>query len=237
MSKPIEIYLEIGRKLVFAGALEWPGWCRAGRGEVAALERLQEYRSRYAGAIAGTPYKLPASQTLTVAQKLSGDSTTDFGAPSISPDVDDQPLTPAELRRQTVLLNASWTTFDAAAKKAARVSLETGPRGGGRQVSGMIDHVYEADRAYLSKLGRPFKRTFGEPSVSATGTRASKHVAAMRSAFLEAIEARHNDGPDLRKRATSKVWTARYAIRRSAWHALDHAWEIEDRSQGATPQR
>lgn len=26
-------------------------------------------------------------------------------------------------------------------------------------------------------------------------------------------------------------WPARYAVRRFAWHVLDHAWEIEDRSQ------
>jgi hypothetical protein len=25
-------------------------------------------------------------------------------------------------------------------------------------------------------------------------------------------------------------WPVRYAARRTAWHALDHAWEIEDRS-------
>jgi hypothetical protein len=25
-------------------------------------------------------------------------------------------------------------------------------------------------------------------------------------------------------------WSPRYAIRRSAWHSLDHAWEILDRS-------
>jgi len=30
--------------------------------------------------------------------------------------------------------------------------------------------------------------------------------------------------------APDAVWPARYAIRRTAWHVLDHAWEIEDRS-------
>jgi hypothetical protein len=28
-----------------------------------------------------------------------------------------------------------------------------------------------------------------------------------------------------------KGWPPRYAARRIAWHALDHAWEIEDRSE------
>jgi hypothetical protein len=30
-----------------------------------------------------------------------------------------------------------------------------------------------------------------------------------------------------------KKWPPRYAARRIAWHALDHAWEIEDRSDPA----
>ena len=34
--------------------------------------------------------------------------------------------------------------------------------------------------------------------------------------------------PDVGPRG-GKRWPAPYAIRRSAWHALDHAWEIEDR--------
>ena len=25
-------------------------------------------------------------------------------------------------------------------------------------------------------------------------------------------------------------WTARYFLRRAAWHVLDHVWEIEDKS-------
>jgi hypothetical protein len=25
------------------------------------------------------------------------------------------------------------------------------------------------------------------------------------------------------------IWPARYFVRRTAWHVLDHAWEIEDR--------
>jgi hypothetical protein len=31
-----------------------------------------------------------------------------------------------------------------------------------------------------------------------------------------------------------KGWPPRYAARRIAWHALDHAWEIEDRSEPGT---
>jgi hypothetical protein len=38
---------------------------------------------------------------------------------------------------------------------------------------------------------------------------------------------RPSDGSPL----ADRKWTARYAARRIAWHALDHAWEIEDRSE------
>jgi hypothetical protein len=31
-------------------------------------------------------------------------------------------------------------------------------------------------------------------------------------------------------RQTKRPWSPRFFVRRSAWHALDHAWEIEDRS-------
>jgi hypothetical protein len=42
-------------------------------------------------------------------------------------------------------------------------------------------------------------------------------VAALRGA---------SDGSPLRP----KGWPPRYAAARIAWHALDHAWEIQDRS-------
>jgi hypothetical protein len=28
-----------------------------------------------------------------------------------------------------------------------------------------------------------------------------------------------------------RKWTQRYAANRIAWHALDHAWEMQDRSE------
>jgi hypothetical protein len=42
-----EVYLEVGQKKIFAGALDWPGWCRSGRDEEAALATLVEYAPRY----------------------------------------------------------------------------------------------------------------------------------------------------------------------------------------------
>lgn len=36
----IEVYIEAGKKRVFAGAIDWPGWCRSGHDEQAALQAL-----------------------------------------------------------------------------------------------------------------------------------------------------------------------------------------------------
>ncbi len=46
------VYLEVGRRRTFAAALNWPGWCRSGKGEEAALEALAAYAPRYASVAA-----------------------------------------------------------------------------------------------------------------------------------------------------------------------------------------
>ena len=46
MPESIDAYLEIGPKRTFAGALDWPGWCRHGRNEEEALAAVFEYGPR-----------------------------------------------------------------------------------------------------------------------------------------------------------------------------------------------
>mgnify|MGYP003380452358 CR=1 FL=1 len=43
LANQISVYLEIGQKRTFAGAVDWPGWCRAGRDEAAALQAPVSY--------------------------------------------------------------------------------------------------------------------------------------------------------------------------------------------------
>ena len=57
---PIAVYLEIGPKRTFAGAVEWPGWCRIGRGEEEALEALLAYAPRYARVVEAAGLTAPA---------------------------------------------------------------------------------------------------------------------------------------------------------------------------------
>ena len=217
------IYIELGGKKAIAWSLEWPGWCRSGPDTASALQALSDYAGRYREALARAGIRGPAlarsPAVFAVVETLPGDATTDFGAPGAVPAADHRPLTAAELRRQLRLLDACWDAFDAVAA-AAHTPLATGPRGGGRELPKIRVHVAEADHGYLGRVGgsrRPAAATVIE-------------MQELRGAFVEALTARaRGQVPDRGPRGGLR-WPARYAVRRSAWHALDHAWEIEDRS-------
>jgi hypothetical protein len=223
----IAVYLEVTPRRTFAGAIEWPGWCRAGKTEEEALAALVAYAGRYARAVARSKvgFKPPAAvEDLEVVERLKGNATTEFGAPGIPPAADKRALTAAELRRQSRLLEASWKAFDAVWSRAAKakVELRKGPRGGGRDLPKMQDHVLGAEEGYLGALGSRHPRM-------ADATEADR-MAAVRETALEALSARARGKPIADPRQTKKPWAPRFYVRRSAWHALDHAWEIEDRS-------
>ena len=131
----MNVYLEIGKKRTFAGALEWPGWCRSGKNEVAALQTLFDYRLRYAQAIQSAQLGFEPPEELSainVVERLEGNANTDFGAPAVAPSFDDGPAGEAELRRYRALLEAMWRAFDAVAQGAEGKELRKGPRGGGQ---------------------------------------------------------------------------------------------------------
>jgi hypothetical protein len=219
-----DVYLEVGKKRVFAAAVAWPGWCRSGRDEESALQVMVDYGPRYSAAIgkAGSDFIAPAGvRELNVVERLPGDATTDFGAPHIPASTDSRPLKLAELDRLLKLLQACWEAFDAAARASAATGLRAGPRGGGRDIARMRQHVVDSDGAYVSQLGGRFR---------ASGFGVDTDVENVRRAFLEAAAARaRGEVPDRGPRGGLR-WSPRYAIRRSAWHSLDHAWEIADRS-------
>jgi hypothetical protein len=217
------VYLEIGKKRVFAGAIEWPGWCRSARSEDEALEALIAYGAPYKKALRAAARELAMPKSafdLRVVERLEGNAATDFGAPDVAPSRDGKPLDAKELRRQIKLLEACWSAFDRAAEGARGVELKKGPRGGGRDIDKMIGHVLEADLAYVG-------RVWVRPKLSAADPAAK--MRAVREAMIDALERRANGEMPERPRGGS-VWSPRYTVRRSAWHALDHLWEIEERS-------
>src|SRR5215472_15767038 len=134
----IEVYLEIGRTRTFAVALDWPGWCRSGRDEAAALQALYDYGPRYARALSDTQLRFRApsqASALVVVERLTGNATTNFGAPNQALSRDTKPIDPTELELWQVVLKACWQTFDTAVRAATGQRLRKGPRGGGRDAS------------------------------------------------------------------------------------------------------
>jgi len=212
----VEVYLECGAKLVFACALEWPGWCRSGKSEDLALEALTRYAPRYGSVVteAGLVFDVGPEPELVVRERLEGTTTTDFGAPAAVAGTDKEPLTQTEATRLEAILRAGWTIFDRVVA-IAPAELRKGVRGGGRERDAIADHVVAAEYAYARKLDlRDFRRPPGGDAEA---------LGAMRNAIAERLTGGADDSP----------WPRRYAARRLTWHVLDHAWEIEDRSAPA----
>ncbi|MGH9266426.1 MAG: hypothetical protein ACRD1D_17210 [Acidimicrobiales bacterium] len=200
------VYLEVGSKKVFACALDWPGWARAAKTEEAALEALAAYAERYRSVPeeAGLRFPRSVAQTFDVVERVKGDATTDFGAPGKAVEADAAPLTKAQAERLAALVGAGWTVLDRVVAKTP-AELRKGPRGGGRDREKMVAHVLDAERSYFRLVGVK---------------------DGSRDTFVAALRAARRSQPEL----TTKSWPWRYAARRVAWHALDHAWEMEDRS-------
>jgi hypothetical protein len=221
----IDSYLEVGDKRTFAGAIDWPGWCRAGRDEKSALHALFEYAPRYAAVLAasGLGFKGPAEPAdLRVVERLQGDATTDFGAPGTAPSGDERPINDTDLTRLRTLLAACWSAFDRAVELAEGIELRKGPRGGGRELAGIVEHVMDAEAGYLARLA------WSAPARDPGDTR---HFQALeRAAVLDAFVAAASGSVPRQGPRGGTRWSARYFVRRVAWHALDHAWEVEDRS-------
>jgi len=222
-SMKVSVYLEIGSKRVFAAALDWPGWSRSGRHEAAALAALFAYGRRYARAVqlARLGFQPPSDPSvLVVAQRLKGDATTDFGAPGGVPAIDAQPLDGADFRRHQAILSACWEALDQAAAAARTKTLRLGPRGGGRDLTEILQHAIEADQVYLGRLGWKAPALPDDPR---------KALPRLRTEIQTALAAAAQGEIPAKGPRGGKRWSPRTFIRRVAWHALDHAWEIEDR--------
>ena len=212
----IPVAVEVGSRRTFAFALDWPGWCRSGRDEARALEALAAYADRYSSAAARAGVAFAgAGQGFTVVERLAGNATTDFGAPDAQADADRRPLSADAAREMAALVEAAHAEFDAVAAGAPAI-LRKGPRGGG--AIGTPSWPTSPGRR------RPTPGGWG----SATGgidLADQAALAALRRHVVELLAAARDGVP-----VAGRRWLPRYAARRIAWHALDHAWEIEDRS-------
>lgn len=214
----VDLGEEHGQTRTFVWAIDWPGWCRSGKDRDLAIEALAAARGRYAKVARRAGLRLPKGEAddLRIVESVGGGGATDFGVPSAITDSDRRRVTAREAERLAGLVEAAWAIFDRVAERSP-AELRKGPRGGGRDRDKMIGHVIEADHSYAREIGIRLPAPSGEDRAA---------VKAERAAVLDVLR-KASDGSPL----ADRKWTARYAARRIAWHALDHAWEMEDRSQ------
>jgi len=216
-----EVYLEAGKRRVFACAPQWPGWCRPGRDEEAALFALAAAAPRYAEACAAAsvPFDpVRAVARFQVLERVRGSATTDFGALDVAPALDREPVAAQEAERLVTLIRTAWDVFEQTAAAAPPV-LRKGPRGGGRDRDQIVAHVRETEAAHARMLGlraRPFP-----PADLAA-------VAYVRARILAEIQVSVCARPPQELPRSRRP--AGFVGRRTAWHALDHAWELLDKS-------
>jgi hypothetical protein len=119
-----------------------------------------------------------------------------------------------ELDRELTLMQACWTVFD---DMRGRVSAEMqkGPRGGGRDRDQIVRHVLGVEQDWAQKVG--VRTPDGGVVTDDEG------LKAYRDAYCTAIRAYHAEGK------MARTWPLRYLIRHTAYHTMDHAWEMEDK--------
>lgn len=218
MTKTLRVTLETGPKgkKVVAVAPDWPGLERGAKSEEAAIERLQSYLPRYVqvAKLAGMETEFAAITSVDVVERYPGVSSTDFWGISFAfSGIDRQDVSSEDLERELTLMRASWAFFD---DVRARVSAEMakGPRGGGRDRDRIVGHTIRAEQDWAKKVGIP------TPSDEAA---VEADLQGRRDAYCNAIRAYHAEGK------LARTWPLRYLIRHTAFHILDHAWEMEDK--------
>ena len=217
--KTARVCIEAGARRTFASALDWPGWSRSGRDEAQALGTLASYAGRYALVAAEAGLDFDSGASFEVVERVTGNATTDFGAPAMVASAESDPPDAIEAARLCALVAACWAVLDKVVA-GAPAQLRKGPRGGGRDTEEVKQHVIAAELAYARKVG----------------IRLGGDVAATRAAVLDVIAGRWGaseasfEGSRQAGSSHPSKWPPRYAARRIAWHVTDHAWEIEDKS-------
>jgi hypothetical protein len=218
MADELRVMLEIGPrgKKVVAVAPDWPGLERGAKTGEAALERLQSYLPRYArvAKLAGMDAEFAAIAPFDVVERYPGTGSTDFWGISFAfSSVDRQELSSEGLERELTLMRACWAFFD---EVRARVSAEMrkGPRGGGRDRDHIVRHTLGVEQDWAAKL---------DVRMPEGALLTDEGLSAYRDAYRHAIRAYHAQGK------LARTWPLRYLIRHTAFHTLDHAWEMEDK--------
>ncbi len=218
MAHELRVTLEIGPKgkKVAAVAPDWPGLERGAKTGEAALERLEAYLPRYAqvAKLAGMAADFAAITTVAVVERYPGTGSTDFWGISYAfSDIDKQDLSSEELERELALMQACWAFFDDVRWRVS-ADMRKGPRGGGRDRDHIVGHTMRVEQEWAGKVGTPTPKD---------ALLIDEDLQAYRDAYCDAIRAFHTEGK------MARTWPLRYLIRHTAYHTLDHAWEMEDK--------
>ena len=120
-----------------------------------------------------------------------------------------------ELERNLRLLRAAWAFFDATAARVSPI-MRKGPRGGGRDRDRIVRHVIRTESEDMAR-----KVGLRIPEEGALGDA----LPGYRDTYVEAMRAYQRG--DIKGRMFS--WSLPFLVRHSAFHTLDHAWEMEDK--------
>jgi len=219
MTDTLRVTLEAGPKgkKVVAVAPDWPGLERGAKTEESAVATLEAYLPRYAKVVklAGMAATFPARPKIQVAERYTGTGSTDFWGISFAfSKFDRAAMSREELERELKLMQGCWKTFDAVRTRVSP-QLRPGPRGGGRERDEIVRHVEAVEQDWATKV--EVRSTDGAVVLDEAG------LMAYRDAYSTAIRSFHAAGKPAR------TWPLRFLIRHTAFHTMDHTWEMEDR--------
>src|SRR5574340_103494 len=218
VAKFIRVMLEIGPKgkKVVAVAPDWPGLERGAKTAETAVERLLSYVPRYApvAKLAGMEAAFANIAAAEVIEQYPGTGSTDFWGISFAfSSIDRAALSVEAMERELILLRACWSFFDEVRSRVT-AELQRGPRGGGRDRDRIVRHSLISELDMAKKLGirKPL-----DPLLTDEG------LNAYRDEYCSTIRTFQAEGK------MARSWPLRYLIRHTAYHSLDHAWEMEDK--------
>lgn len=217
--KLLKVALELGpkEKRVVAFALDWPGLERGAKTGDLAIERLQSYVGRYSkvAELAGMDEEFAAIGNVSVVEEYEGAGSTDFWGISFAlSSFDQKKMSVADLERELTLMQACWAFLDGVRGRVS-AEMEKGPRGGGRDRDRIVRHIFATEQDFAKKL--KIRGPHDPVVVDDEGVR------AFREAYCGAIREFHSEGK------AARTWPLRYLIRHTAYHTMDHAWEMEDK--------
>jgi hypothetical protein len=210
MANKLRVAVEVGpkNKRIVAFAPDWPGLERGAKTEDAAIERLKSYLPRYAkvARVARLGSQFAMVKGIDIVERYEGTGSTDFWGISFGlSEVDSRAISSSELKRELSLMRACWSIFDGVRANVS-AEMKKGPRGGGRDRDRIVLHTLSVEQDWATKLG--VRNANGLVVTDTVGLR-------------EIRKFRADDN-------MARTWPLRFLVRHTAYHTLDHAWEMED---------